>query len=132
MNYVKNSSPSREMIPFPLIKQFEQERGCVVSGIECYMKQYGVSKQEVHDEFWKQIVNAWKDIIKVCIRLTEVPETSPYMCCQSCMSYGFTLQGWRCIHTSWRSDGKGHHLNAYWSSTSLKILMLVLNMSTKL
>ena len=73
MNYVKNSSPSREMIPFPLIKQFEQERGCVVSGIECYMKQYGVSKQEVHDEFWKQIVNAWKDINKVCIRLTEVP-----------------------------------------------------------
>ena len=53
--------------------QFEQERGHVVSGIECYMKQYGVSKQEVQDEFRKQIVNAWKDINKECIRPTEVP-----------------------------------------------------------
>ena len=37
------------------------------------MKQYDVSKQEVHDEFRKQIVNAWKDINKECIRPTEVP-----------------------------------------------------------
>ena len=37
------------------------------------MKQHGVSKQEVHDEFRKQIVNAWKDINKECIRPTEVP-----------------------------------------------------------
>ena len=53
--------------------QFEQERGHVASGIQCYMKQHGVSKQEVHDEFRKQIVNAWKDINKECIRPTEVP-----------------------------------------------------------
>ena len=31
--------------------QFEQKRGHVASGIECYMKQNGVSKQEAHDEF---------------------------------------------------------------------------------
>ena len=37
------------------------------------MKQYGLSKQEVHDEFRKQIVNAWKDINKECIRPIEVP-----------------------------------------------------------
>ena len=37
------------------------------------MKQYGVSKQEVHDEFRKQIMNAWKDINKECLRPTEVP-----------------------------------------------------------
>ena len=37
------------------------------------MNQNGVSKQEVHDEFRKQIVNAWKDINKECIRSTEVP-----------------------------------------------------------
>ena len=53
--------------------QFEQERGHVASGIECYMKQYGVSKQEVHVKFRKQIVNAWKDINKECLRPTEVP-----------------------------------------------------------
>ena len=37
------------------------------------MKQYDVSKQEVHDEFRKQIVNAWKDINKECLRPSEVP-----------------------------------------------------------
>ena len=37
------------------------------------MKQYDVSKQEVHDEFRKQIVNAWKDINKECLRPFEVP-----------------------------------------------------------
>ena len=36
------------------------------------MKQYGVSKQEVHDEFRKQIVNAWKDINKECLGPTDV------------------------------------------------------------
>ena len=44
--------------------QFDKEREQVVSSIKCYMKQYDVSKQEVHDEFRKQIVNAWKDINK--------------------------------------------------------------------
>ncbi|KAK7854619.1 (-)-germacrene d synthase [Quercus suber] len=33
------------------LEWFEQQRGHVVSGIECCVKQYGVSKQEVHDEF---------------------------------------------------------------------------------
>ena len=37
------------------------------------MKQYNVSKQEVHTEFQKQIVNTWKDINKECIRPTKVP-----------------------------------------------------------
>ena len=37
------------------------------------MKQYDVSKREVHDEFRKQIVNAWKDINKECLRPSEVP-----------------------------------------------------------
>ncbi|KAG7953734.1 hypothetical protein I3843_12G124400 [Carya illinoinensis] len=40
----------------------EQERGHIVSGSECYMKQHGVSKQEAHEEFQRQIVNAWKDM----------------------------------------------------------------------
>uniref|UniRef100_A0A5B7AU55 Putative Terpene synthase 21 isoform 3 n=1 Tax=Davidia involucrata TaxID=16924 RepID=A0A5B7AU55_DAVIN len=42
---------------------FEQRRGHVASAVECYMKQHGVSKQQlVHDEFHKQVADAWKDI----------------------------------------------------------------------
>ena len=53
--------------------QFEQKREHVISGIECYMKQYNVSKREVHTKFQKQIVNTLTDINKECIRPTKVP-----------------------------------------------------------
>ena len=56
-----------------LCVQFEQERGHAASAVECYMKQHGVSEQVVHDDFNKQVANAWKDINEECIRPTVVP-----------------------------------------------------------
>ena len=53
--------------------QFEQNREHPVSGIECCMKQHGISKEEVHNEFQKQIENAWKDTNEGCLRHTQVP-----------------------------------------------------------
>ncbi|KAM3696545.1 hypothetical protein ACB098_06G048200 [Castanea mollissima] len=53
--------------------KFEQERGHAASAVECYMKQHGVSEQVVHDEFSRQVTNAWKDINEECIRPTVVP-----------------------------------------------------------
>ncbi|XP_040989064.1 (-)-germacrene D synthase-like [Juglans microcarpa x Juglans regia] len=52
---------------------FEQQRGHVVSGIECYMKQHDMSKQEVHEEFHRLIVNAWKDMNEELLKPTQVP-----------------------------------------------------------
>ena len=52
--------------------QFEQKRGHVALAVECYMKQHGVCKQEAYDELNKQIVNAWKDINKECLKPTQV------------------------------------------------------------
>ncbi|KAJ7948512.1 Sesquiterpene synthase [Quillaja saponaria] len=54
--------------------QFEQERGHVASGIECYMKQYGVSEEEVVAVFNKQVVNAWKDINEELLKCNDVPK----------------------------------------------------------
>ncbi|WMV34384.1 hypothetical protein MTR67_027769 [Solanum verrucosum] len=51
----------------------EQERGHVASIIECYMKEYGASKQETYIKFQKEVTNAWKDINKELFRPTEVP-----------------------------------------------------------
>ncbi|XP_058195793.1 valerianol synthase TPS8-like [Rhododendron vialii] len=34
----------------------------MATGVECYMKQHGVSKSEAVDEFYERIENAWKDI----------------------------------------------------------------------
>nr|POE44558.1 beta-caryophyllene synthase [Quercus suber] len=53
--------------------KFEQERGHAASAVECYMKQHGVSEQVVHDDFNRQVANAWKDINEECIRPTVVP-----------------------------------------------------------
>ncbi|XP_034677074.1 valencene synthase-like [Vitis riparia] len=53
--------------------KFEQKRGHVASGIECYMKQYGASEEEVYDEFQKQVVDAWRDINEEFLRPTVVP-----------------------------------------------------------
>ncbi|KAJ6760804.1 TERPENE SYNTHASE 2-RELATED [Salix purpurea] len=52
----------------------EQERGHAASGVECYMKQYGLSEQEVYKEFHMQVVSAWKDINEeYCLKPTAVP-----------------------------------------------------------
>ncbi|KAJ4850571.1 hypothetical protein Tsubulata_030044 [Turnera subulata] len=40
----------------------EQERGHVASSVECYMKEYGVSKEEAHDVIKKFIEDDWKYI----------------------------------------------------------------------
>lgn len=53
--------------------QFEQERGHVASGVECYVKQYGGTEQEVYQEFQKRIINAWKDMNEECLKPTHVP-----------------------------------------------------------
>ncbi|KAL6318340.1 hypothetical protein AAG906_039432 [Vitis piasezkii] len=47
--------------------------GHVDSAIECYVKQYSVSKQQAYDEFNKQIANAWKDINQGFLRPTSMP-----------------------------------------------------------
>ncbi|KAK4718669.1 hypothetical protein R3W88_017007 [Solanum pinnatisectum] len=51
----------------------EQKRGHVASIIECYMKEYGASKQEAYAKFKKDVTNVWKDINKEFFRPTEVP-----------------------------------------------------------
>ncbi|GKV35339.1 hypothetical protein SLEP1_g43620 [Rubroshorea leprosula] len=42
--------------------EFEQTRDHVASSVECYMKQYGVSREETVKLFREDVANAWKDI----------------------------------------------------------------------
>ncbi|KAK7257293.1 hypothetical protein RIF29_31162 [Crotalaria pallida] len=60
-----------------VIIEFEQKREHVASFLECYMEQYGVSKEDAINECRKRITNAWKDINEVCLRPTKVPK--PFM-----------------------------------------------------
>nr|ABK63808.1 sesquiterpene cyclase [Centella asiatica] len=52
--------------------EMEQERQHVASAIECYMKQYGASKDETVAEFKKWVANAWKDLNKECLNPTTM------------------------------------------------------------
>ncbi|XP_004295781.1 PREDICTED: (-)-alpha-pinene synthase-like [Fragaria vesca subsp. vesca] len=51
----------------------EKQKGDVDSSIDCYMKQYGVSKEEAIEVLDKQIVDSWKEINEDLLRPTAVP-----------------------------------------------------------
>ncbi|XP_075085642.1 sesquiterpene synthase 15b-like [Nicotiana tabacum] len=53
--------------------EIELERGDVASGIECYMNEYGVTKEEAYMEIRKIIENRWKDLNRECLKPTAVP-----------------------------------------------------------
>ncbi|KAL1363089.1 hypothetical protein HN51_011290 [Arachis hypogaea] len=53
--------------------EFEQKRGHVASFLECYMKEYDVSREEAIKEAEKRVSDAWKDIHEECLMPTKVP-----------------------------------------------------------
>ncbi|KDP42348.1 hypothetical protein JCGZ_02821 [Jatropha curcas] len=55
----------------------EQDRGHVASCIDCYMNQYGVSKEEAVEEIQKMAINEWKKLNEqLVMRPTEVVPVS--------------------------------------------------------
>ncbi|XP_019420576.1 PREDICTED: probable terpene synthase 2 isoform X2 [Lupinus angustifolius] len=55
--------------------EFEQKREHVSSFLECYMRQYGMSREDAINECRRRVTNAWKDINEECLRPTKVPNT---------------------------------------------------------
>ncbi|CAJ1978695.1 unnamed protein product [Sphenostylis stenocarpa] len=55
--------------------EFEQERGHVVSSLDCYMKQHNTSRQNAIKELLKLVESAWKDINEQCLNPTQLPIT---------------------------------------------------------
>ncbi|CAJ1978705.1 unnamed protein product [Sphenostylis stenocarpa] len=53
--------------------EFEQERGHVVSSLDCYVKQHNTSRQNAIKELLKLIESAWKDINEQCLNPTQLP-----------------------------------------------------------
>ncbi|KAJ4849618.1 hypothetical protein Tsubulata_044564, partial [Turnera subulata] len=51
--------------------EFEQKRGHVASVVECYMKEYGVSKEEAHIELQKFVERDWKIMNEELVRETS-------------------------------------------------------------
>ncbi|MED6218710.1 hypothetical protein PIB30_029033 [Stylosanthes scabra] len=53
--------------------EFEQKREHVASIIECYMREFDVSREEAIQEMKKRVTDAWKDTDEECLKLTKVP-----------------------------------------------------------
>ncbi|XP_015965435.1 probable terpene synthase 2 [Arachis duranensis] len=70
---VKASSIICRIMDDIVSNEFEQERGHVVSVLECYMKEHGVSREEAIQESQKRVTDAWKDINEECLRPTQIP-----------------------------------------------------------
>ncbi|XP_058189911.1 (-)-germacrene D synthase-like [Rhododendron vialii] len=70
---VQGSSVICRLIDDVVGHKFEQERGHIVSSIECYMKQYGATEEEAIIEFQKRVTNAWKDMNSEFLHPTPVP-----------------------------------------------------------
>nr|AIX97168.1 germacrene A synthase 2 [Barnadesia spinosa] len=52
--------------------QFERERGQSATGVDAYIKTFGVSEERAIEELNKMIENAWKDINEGCLKPREV------------------------------------------------------------
>ncbi|KAL0729015.1 hypothetical protein Bca4012_025108 [Brassica carinata] len=48
--------------------EFERKRKHVATGIDCYMKQFGVSKERAEEEIFNIVSNAWKDLNQELMR----------------------------------------------------------------
>ena len=50
----------------------EHSRPHVATSIDCYMKEYGVSKEEAIVKLYEMIEDMWKDMNEECLRPTPV------------------------------------------------------------
>ncbi|KAH6770143.1 hypothetical protein C2S52_014946 [Perilla frutescens var. hirtella] len=54
----------------------ENKGGKIVTVVDCYMKQHGVSKEETLSKFADEIENGWKDVNKEWVETTFMPKES--------------------------------------------------------
>ncbi|KAL5975597.1 hypothetical protein ACLOJK_019922 [Asimina triloba] len=54
-------------------REFEQKRGHVASGIDCYVKEYGVSEEEACAKFRAWRAEAWKDMNEELLKPSTLP-----------------------------------------------------------
>ncbi|CAL1357934.1 unnamed protein product [Linum trigynum] len=71
--------------------EFEQERGRVASSVECYMKQYGVSKQEAHEGLNNLVEILWKYVNEDMLRPFEGSDASSYGYSQPGANHGLVV-----------------------------------------
>nr|U3KYL2.1 RecName: Full=(-)-drimenol synthase; Short=VoDMS; AltName: Full=Drimenol cyclase; AltName: Full=Sesquiterpene synthase 3; Short=VoTPS3 [Valeriana officinalis]AFR42419.1 driminol synthase [Valeriana officinalis] len=59
---VKSCGKVLRLVDDVMSHEEEDVRGHVATGVECYMKEHGVSREEAVVEFYKRVEYAWKDV----------------------------------------------------------------------
>ncbi|KAL8483330.1 hypothetical protein ACS0TY_026137 [Phlomoides rotata] len=67
------ANEGRSYAAFYAREAVEKERGQMATGIECYMKEKGVTREEAMNKFSEIATNAWKDTTEECLN-----PSSPY------------------------------------------------------
>ncbi|KAJ8636400.1 hypothetical protein MRB53_010667 [Persea americana] len=71
--FIMDSSLASWLVDDIQTNEFEQKRSHVASAIECYLKDYGVSRPEAFKEIQEMVASAWKDMNKFCLKPTAFP-----------------------------------------------------------
>ncbi|KAL5765295.1 hypothetical protein ACOSQ2_017889 [Xanthoceras sorbifolium] len=73
---VKDSYIVGRIIDDIITHEFEQKRGHVASAVECYMKHYGISKDESVEKLRLMVEDTWKDMNEECYSIKTAPVLS--------------------------------------------------------
>ncbi|KAL5766594.1 hypothetical protein ACOSP7_017211 [Xanthoceras sorbifolium] len=71
--FVKDAYTVGRLLDDIMTHEYEQKRGHVASAVECYMKQYGISRKETVEKFKVMIEDGWKDMNEECLKPTAIP-----------------------------------------------------------
>ncbi|XP_070036076.1 sesquiterpene synthase 15-like [Nicotiana tomentosiformis] len=56
-----------------IVSHEREQEGGDISGVECYLNEYGVTKEDAYVEIRKIMDNSWKDLNRECLKRTVVP-----------------------------------------------------------
>ncbi|KAL5834102.1 hypothetical protein ACOSQ3_017776 [Xanthoceras sorbifolium] len=73
---IKDSYTVVRIIDDIITHEFEQKRGHVASAVDCYMKHYGISRDESVEKLRLMVEDAWKDMNEECCSIKTAPVLS--------------------------------------------------------
>ncbi|XP_044392555.1 alpha-copaene synthase [Triticum aestivum] len=72
---VKDSCIVSRLMDDIVAHEFETERNNVATAVTCYMKEYGTTKEVASEALWEVVENAWKDMNKEFLSVTDIPSS---------------------------------------------------------
>uniref|UniRef100_A0A8I7B7Z1 Terpene synthase n=2 Tax=Hordeum vulgare subsp. vulgare TaxID=112509 RepID=A0A8I7B7Z1_HORVV len=72
---VKDSCIVARLMDDIVAHELETEKNNVATVVTCYMKEYGTTKEVASESLWEVVENAWKDMNKEFLTMTDIPSS---------------------------------------------------------